>query len=460
MPKTIAIFGGNFNPPGVHHRKVAEEVARHFDEVVIVPCGPRPDKPTTNDVDPIYRAAMVDMTFRGLDKVMVELFDLEQSTFTRTDKLDEMFSPRGETWHIVGTELIQGGSRGESFIQRKWERGEELWRQLRFAIVARPGFELDAADLPPNHKIIHNDTPGESYSIREKAFRRERVDGLVVEDVARYIDCYRLYRGTITGRSANLAIAEPRFLTYYDERNPKAHLMASQFRDQEDAARANCILVIGGDGTMLQAIRKYWRARLPFFGINAGHLGFLLNDMAHLTDGRFPAEDMIVRQLPLLYVETESPDGRMKHTLAFSDAWVERATSQTAWIEVSVNDQVRIAKLVSDGALVATAAGSTAYARSMGATPVVMETPVLTMVGSNVMHPPRWKSVVLSMDSRIEFRNLNREKRPLVGFADGEDQGEVEMMRIRVSRIAAIELAFSANHDMAEKIAQIQFPQQ
>jgi hypothetical protein len=64
------------------------------------------------------------------------------------------------------------------------------------------------------------------------------------------------------------------------------------------------------------------------------------------------------------------------------------------------------------------------------------------------------------MDSRIEFRNLNREKRPLVGFADGEDQGEVEMMRIRVSRIAAIELAFSANHDMAEKIAQIQFPQQ
>jgi NAD kinase len=401
---------------------------------------------------------MVDMTFRELDKVTVELFDLEQSTFTRTDKLDDMFSSRGETWHVVGTELIQGGGKGESFIQRKWERGEDLWRRLRFAIVARPGFDLDSADLPPNHRIIHNDTPGESHLIREKAFRREQVDGLVVEQVARYIDRYRLYRGTMTGRSATFSLEKPRFRIFYDERNPKAQALASRFRDMEDAANANCMLVIGGDGTMLQAIRKHWRDRLPFFGINAGHLGFLLNDVNDLPDGEFPADSMIVRQLPLLYVETLSPAGELKKTLAFSDAWVERATSQTAWIEVSVDDQVRIPKLVSDGALVATSAGSTAYARSMGATPLVMETPVLTMVGSNVMHPPNWKSVILSMDSRIEFRNLNREKRPLAGFADGEDQGEVQAMRIRVSRISAIELAFCAHHDMAEKIAQIQFP--
>jgi NAD kinase len=210
---------------------------------------------------------------------------------------------------------------------------------------------------------------------------------------------------------------------------------------------------------MLQAIRKHWRKRLPFFGINAGHLGFLLNDVNDLPEGNFPSDNMIVRQLPLLYVETQSPEGEVKNTLAFSDAWVERATSQTAWVEVSVNDQVRIEKLVADGALIATAAGSTAYARSMGATPVVMETPVLSLVGSNVMHPPNWKSAVISMDSRIEFRNLNREKRPLFGFADGIELGEVMTMRVRVSRIAAIELAFCANHDMAEKIAQIQFPQ-
>jgi NAD kinase len=458
MARSVAIFGGNFNPPGVHHRLIAEALTKHFDETIIVPCGPRPDKPTTNDVDPIYRATMVDMTFRGMDGVTVELFDLEQSTFTRTHKLDERFADRGETWHVVGSDIIQGGKTGRSFIQQQWQHGEELWKQLRYAVIARPGFELDPSDLPPMHKIVEADCPGASYLIREKAFKREPVEAMTVPEVASYIDRYRLYRGTITGRTAKFDIPEPRFLIFFDERNPKAHAIASEYHDQADPDNPNCILVIGGDGTMLQAIRKCWRMRLPFFGINAGHLGFLLNDRMDLPDERFPGEDLILRQLPLLYVETESPEGEVKSALAFSDAWVERATSQTAWIEVSVNGQVRIPKLVADGALVATASGSTAYARSMGATPLLMGTPAMILVGSNVMQPPNWKSVILSQDSHIEFQTLNREKRPINGFADGEPQGEINAMRLRTSRIAAIELGFCADHDMAEKIARIQFP--
>ena len=458
MAKSVAVFGGNFNPPGVHHRLIAEALAKQFDEVVVVPCGPRPDKPTTNDVDPIYRATMVDQTFRGMDRVTVELFDLEQSTFTRTHKLDEKFAERGEPWHVVGTDLIQGGKSGDCFIQRNWQHGEDLWNRLNFAVISRPGFDLDKADLPPRHKVVEAESPGSSYLIREKAFKRESVEDMTVPEVASYIDRYRLYRGTITNRTAKYEITEPRFMIFYDQRNPKAHAIASEYQDMADPQNPNCILVIGGDGTMLQAIRSHWRSRLPFFGINAGHLGFLLNDRMDLPEDRFPADDMILRQLPLLYVETESPEGEIKDALAFSDAWVERASSQTAWIEVSVNGQVRIPKLVADGALVATAAGSTAYARSMGATPLLMGTPAMILVGSNVMQPSNWKSVILSQDSHLEFQTLNREKRPIHGFADGEPQGEVNVLRVRTSRIAAIELAFCAGHDMAEKIARIQFP--
>ena len=94
MTKKIAIYGGSFNPPRPAHRLMVEMMVREFGEVIVVPCGPRPDKLTTNDIDPIHRAAMADMTFGGLPNVRVELFDLENATFTRTHKLNEMFGGR------------------------------------------------------------------------------------------------------------------------------------------------------------------------------------------------------------------------------------------------------------------------------------------------------------------------------------------------------------------------------
>ena len=106
MSPTIAIFGGSFNPPGAHHRVIAEQLAAQFDELLIIPCGPRPDKPVTNDVDPVYRAAMVDMTFRGIPGVRVELFDLESRTFTRQVALEEQHRTRGEVYHVIGSDLL------------------------------------------------------------------------------------------------------------------------------------------------------------------------------------------------------------------------------------------------------------------------------------------------------------------------------------------------------------------
>lgn len=244
-----------------------------------------------------------------------------------------------------------------------------------------------------------------------------------------------------------------------DERNQKAVELAKGFQSFEDATNPNCILVIGGDGTMLHAIRQHWRLRLPFLGVNAGHLGFLLNDPQEVLPTSFPATDLLLRQLPLLYVETETETELRQTALAFNDTWVERSTSQTAWLEIKLNGEIKLSKLVADGALVATAAGSTAYARAMGAMPLLADTPALILVGSNVMDPPNWKSVLLSYDSQVEIRNINLSKRPIVAYVDGLCQGNVKSILIRVSRIAAAELAFFPSHDMAEKIAQIQFPQ-
>ena len=169
-----------------------------------------------------------------------------------------------------------------------------------------------------------------------------------------------------------------------------------------ESAEPNVILVVGGDGTMLHAIRQHWRRRLPFLGVNAGHRGFLLNASSELREGRWPSGGLLVRRCPLLYVEC---DGE-RSALGFNDAWVERAGPQTAWIEIRVNGRTKLSRLVSDGALVSTAAGSTAYARAMGATPLLVETPAMILVGSNVMEPPAWRSVLLALDTVLELRTL------------------------------------------------------
>jgi NAD kinase len=451
----IAIFGGSFNPPGVHHRAIAIHLAQHFDEVIVVPCGPRPDKPTTSDVAPIHRAVMSDLNFRLLERVSVDLFDLEQSRFTPTYELDEHYRRGGQQlWHVVGADLVLGGSRGQSPIQRFWARGPAIWQELRFAVVTRPGFELDRADLPPHSRVFEVQEAGAAVEIRSQVYHRQDVDKLLVPEVADYIERHGLYRGVPPSRSARLVLNDERLMFVADEMNREALELATTL-GPHDERDPTLIVVIGGDGTMLRAIREHWRRRVPFYGINAGHLGFLMNDV---RPANFSARELMLEQVPLLWVETEDPTGHVRAALAFNDAWVERAHGQAAWIQVKVNGRERLHRLVGDGVLVSTAAGSASYARAMGATPVPLNTPALLLVGSNVLKPEFWKPVVLPLDSHVECTTLDAEKRPLVGYIDGVLQGPVHSMRARVSNIAAVELAFEPEHDPVSKLARIQFP--
>lgn len=468
MTRRTAVFGGSYNPSAEHHRAIAETLATcadktgsiRFDKTLVVPCGPRPDKATTNDIDPVHRAAMADMTFGGIPNLEVDLFDLELGTFTRTHGLDERYAGRedGEIWHVIGSEFVAGGKDGRSPIQRDWLKGEELWRRCRFAVIEREGYPYDPADLPPQHAVFSPARSGSSTNVRERAFKREPLDGLVTPRVAAYMERHNLYRGGMSSRMTRLSLKSPKAIIEFDARNPKAAALAARFEGYAASPdEADCVVTVGGDGTMLRAIRKHWRRRLPFVGVNAGHKGYLLNDAADLEDPSFLFDRLHCQLLPLLYVECESPDGTTQGCYAFNDAYVQYV-EQAAWLELSVDGSVRIPKLVGDGALASTAAGSTAYARSMGATPLLVDANAWMLVGNNVFEPRGWKTVPLSLESSAEFRSLDPEKRPINAFVDGVNKGAVTRMRIRVSRIAAVELAFMPHRDMAAKLAEDLFP--
>ena len=374
MPRTIAVFGGSFNPPGVHHRKVVESLRGQFDGIVVVPCGPRPDKPSLDAVPPVFRAAMADMAFRHCG-AEIDLFDLEHAVFTPTHELQHRYRGRGEVWHVVRRDLVLGGGRGQSAIQRSWINGPEVWESLNFVVVVAGGREINPRDLPPRHRVLRLDIEGNDDALRERVFRGESLDGLVTADVSDFITRRALYQGRLPSRLSRWKTTDRRMLIVADEKNPKAREWAEKFRAHSCPHDPNCVLVLGGDGTMLHAIQRHWRLRVPFFGINAGHLGFLLNDAERVLDDPFPPQGLVLRHLPLLYVEMQTPDGAWRGGLSFNDAWIERAGGQTAWLEVKIDDNVRLPKVVCDGVLLSTAAGSTAYARAMGATPLLPDTP-------------------------------------------------------------------------------------
>lgn len=459
MSKTICLFGGSFNPPTFPHRLTAVELSKYFDEVKIIPCGSRPDKATVGDVEPIHRAIMCDMTFGNIPGVTVELFDLEQSTFTPNDDLQRIYGSQGEVWHAVGTDIIKDGKSDESLIHTiPWKNMPSAWDNLNFAVIERSGYEVDHNDFPPHHRFIRFNEGGSSTEVRNKVFNRQPINGLVLPTVEDYIERYNLYRGRLFNGRTRFYLRDPRAFFIVDRKND----LAVTLSDKDSHVRSddpNHIRVYGGDGAMLHAIRDHWHKRLPFIGVNAGHRGLLLNSSELILNNLEKMDgEFILYHSPLLYVELEDVNGQVKSALAFNDAWVERAGHQTAWIEHKVSGIVRIPKLVCDGILVSTPAGSTAYARAMGATPIRIGEFQLVVAGSNVLEPPGWKSANHSMDSVIEVRSLDPNKRPIRALVDGIPQGEVLSMKVRVSNIGAVEIGFDPREDMAEKFANMQYP--
>ncbi len=251
-----------------------------------------------------------------------------------------------------------------------------------------------------------------------------------------------------------IQLTKPRLRIYFDRDKTEAVELAHQLAPLE-SNNPDIIVVIGGDGTMLRAIRQHWSDGLPFYGLNTGHLGFLLNDVQLPFWGR----DLRKYRLPLLDVQTLLPGGQTHQDMAFNDCWIERETGQTAWIEVKINDEIRMPRLVADGLLVASAAGSTSYARAMGASPLPFNANLLTLAGSNVLLPAFWRPAVLPGNSEIRLTNLDPKKRPLRGFIDGIARGEVLAMTAKLSTTAFVELLFAPEYDPVAKLAVTQFPQ-
>jgi NAD+ kinase len=465
--KTICIFGLSANPVGIHHKKIVEALALEFDEVRVIPCGGRPDKSATNQIDPLHRAAMCDISFSGIPNVVVEYFDLENDKFTRDWELYEKYKSLGNIWFAVGSDMIVGGKDGKSVIQKLWEKGEELWQQRNFVVLKRQGYEFTLDDLPPHSRVLNIVTSGSSTEIRQRIQNSIPYQDLVERKVAEYLWRHKVYLLDFYHSIGSFQFDEFRPFIFYNGKNPKAQKQAEELlkvyriRDQD----SNCVLVLGGDGTLLHAIRELWRLRIPFFGRNLGHLGFLMNDINSVDRlmalTRPAAVSLDLRTSKLLYVEAETSDGRFLRALAFNDAWMQapcesQKPRKMARIEMKINGQIKYESLSGDGVLVASASGSSAYSRALGGPILDIGKPDLVLSGIGISLPYDWRPRVIDQDSVVDLRNINPERCPTYGFADNIPLGEVVSLKVRASRVAAAELLLLPGHDPVEKLRRTQ----
>ena len=192
-------------------------------------------------------------------------------------------------------------------------------------------------------------------------------------------------------------------------------------------------LVLGGDGYMLQSIREVGASHV-FLGINAGRVGFLLNDpedfeaMVEALEHRAWTVHTFPRLRMLAY---SADDDAPTEALAVNDVYLERMSGQTAHLQIEI-DHVRVVdRLVCDGIIASTALGSTAYhfsASGHACHPGVRAihlTPICT-------HSPRLAPITLPAEARIAIECMGADKRPVRAVADGV--GHPRVRRIEIER--------------------------
>ena len=224
-------------------------------------------------------------------------------------------------------------------------------------------------------------------------------------------------------------------------------------RDWVEPERADMLVVLGGDGFMLQTLHAMLERRriVPVFGMNLGTVGFLMNEWRpDDLDARLAAAKPF--RVSPLRMEAETLDGRRYSLPAINEVSLLRETRQTANLEVSVGGKVMLPELIADGVLVATPAGSTAYNFSA-------QGPILPLGSGMVALTPlsRWRGAILPEKTRFGFRVLDPAKRPVSAVADQREVRDVANVEVAIDPSCRLTLLFDPEHALDDRIAMEQF---
>ena len=223
-------------------------------------------------------------------------------------------------------------------------------------------------------------------------------------------------------------------------------------------ADADLVVVLGGDGFMLQTLHGLMGRNVPIFGMNRGSVGFLLNE--YREDGLVERLQNAVRvTLHPLRMTATTVDGRKSQAIAINEVSLLRQTRQTAKLAIKVDGIERLPELTCDGVLVATPAGSTAYNLSAHGPIIPLGAGLLALTPISAFRPRRWRGALLPHRAQVRFEVLEADKRPVSATADHTELRDVVAVDVCEDRssASALTLLFDPEHNLEERVLKEQF---
>jgi len=220
--------------------------------------------------------------------------------------------------------------------------------------------------------------------------------------------------------------------------------------NKEKIKKSNLIIVIGGDGFMLKTLKKNKKSKKLFYGINSGNYGFLMNKFSNKFSIKNLSKTKTVNISPLeMSVITKN---NVRKCIAINEVSILRQSRQAANLSIKNNSKNIIKKLVSDGILISTPAGSTAYNLSVHGPILSLNSKKISIAPISAFRPRRWAGKIVSDKSNVVITNLNPKKRPISAVADNIEVRNAKKITIKVLTKVKFNLLYDKNSSLQKKI--------
>ena len=238
------------------------------------------------------------------------------------------------------------------------------------------------------------------------------------------------------------------------DRNKKSSIIKNSLLKKlknQQLKQNDLVIVIGGDGFMLETLKKNKNSKKKFYGINSGNYGFLMNKFSSKNIIKNLSNANMISISPLEMV-VKNKNNQTKKSLAINEVSVLRQSRQAASLSIKHGSKQIIKNLVADGVLVSTPAGSTAYNLSVHGPILSLNSKKLSIAPISPFRPRRWRGKIVGDKLKITIVNLNSAKRPISAVADNLEIRNAKKIIITTNKKVKFKLLFDQNRSLQKKI--------